>query len=165
MLRRPRREVHRLSSLMEDLLEYGKPMPATLIEGPLEDVLDLAIAHSAALATAAGVTIERTVERGAWEMALNRGRLAQVFENLLANAIQHSPRGAVVELTTRGCAAARPGARRVADQGPGFDRDLPRVFELLFCGGAAGRGWAIASRIVDEGGRSTLSTVSRPVPS
>ena len=160
-----RREVRRLSSLMEDLLEYGKPMPATLAVGPLEDVLDLAVAHSAALATVAGVAIERAVERGAWELALNRGRLAQVFENLLANAIQHSPPGGVVELTTEGFRRrGAPWVRcRVADQGSGFrPEDLPRVFEPFFSRrrGGTGLGLAIASRIVDEHG-GTIYAVDR----
>lgn len=162
-----RREVRRLSSLMEDLLEYGKPMPATLARGPLEEVLDLAVAHCRRLATSTGVTIASAVERGAWELSLNRGRLAQVFENLLANAIQHSAPGAVVELSTEGFQRrGAPWVRcRVADQGPGFrPEDLPRVFEPFFSRrrGGTGLGLAIASRIVDEHGGTIYALDREP---
>ena len=83
------------------------------------------------------------------------GRLVQVFQNLLANALQHSPRGATVRLTARRLVDERVAGVEcvVMDQGPGFvPEDLPHVFEPFYSQrpGGVGLGLPIVQRIVEE---------------
>ncbi len=150
-----RREVARLSELMVDLLEYGKPAPAALSEDRLCSVVDAAAAECASLAAITRVRIERRGADGPWRVRMERRRLEQVIENLLQNAIQHSPPGGVVGVEMEGIEKdGREWVRcRVSDSGPGFrEEDLPEVFEPFFTRrrGGTGLGLSIAQRIVEQ---------------
>lgn len=91
---------------------------------------------------------------------MDGARIEQALENLLANAIQHSPEGA--QVTVSGALDAIDGERfvrcAVEDQGPGLaPEDLARVFEQFFTRrkGGTGLGLAIVRRIVAaHGGRA-----------
>ena len=81
--------------------------------------------------------------------------LARVVENLLDNALRHTPSGG--EVTVRWRADAGRMTFTVADTGPGIAaRDLPHLFDPLYRGeasrnretGGAGLGLAIARRIL-----------------
>ena len=96
----------------------------------------------------------------------SRERLAQVFENLLSNAISFAPAGTAVEIavTPNGgeCAVT------VSDRGPGIpEAHLQRVFERFFTyrpvsgrGDHVGLGLAIARRVI-EGYGGALSARNR----
>jgi signal transduction histidine kinase len=90
------------------------------------------------------------------------GRMEQVFENLIKNAIQHSPSGGTVR------AAARLGGEEpnlnvvctVEDEGPGFpEEDIPRMFQPFFSRrrGGTGLGLSIVQRIVEAHGGSIVA--------
>lgn len=88
-------------------------------------------------------------------------RLTQVLDNLLTNALQHTPEGGRIKLT----ATAAPDALQIAvsDTGPGIAPEvLPRIFERFYRGDpsratdarSSGLGLAIARALVDaHGGR------------
>jgi two-component system, OmpR family, sensor kinase len=108
-------------------------------------------------------TPEHAVEVSAGAEILVDGdaeRLRQCLENLIANALQHSPRNLPVlvsvspEERTEG-----PGARvMVRDEGPGIPGDiLPRIFERFAAGhksAGLGLGLYLARRIVEAHGGS-----------
>jgi two-component system OmpR family sensor kinase len=83
-------------------------------------------------------------------------RLAQVFTNLLDNALQHTPGGGLVTLAAG--ADANAGGKTVAvsitDTGAGIPAgDLPRIFERFYRvdkSRAAGRGYGIGLAITRE---------------
>ena len=157
-----RREVKRLSVLMEELIAYGKPVTAVLSEGPLEGALDLALQACAGLVSSTGVPVRSTVARGTWVLQMSRDRMAQVFENLFRNALQHAPPGSAVTVEAEGFRKHGDSwvRFRVSDQGPGFrPSDLPRVFEPFFSRrrGGTGLGLAIVQRIVEEHGGGTYA--------
>jgi signal transduction histidine kinase len=65
-------------------------------------------------------------------------KLRQVVENLVSNAIRHSPAGAPVSVRVRSAAGAPPQVRlEVADRGPGVD---PAVADRVFSRFARGSG-------------------------
>jgi PAS domain S-box-containing protein len=146
--------VARLNGLMVDLLEYGKPASVTLVEQPLSAAIDLAVPLCAPRAKEAGVEI-RPTNGGSQIVRMDRDRLVEVIENLLDNAIQHSPRGSTVTL---GLSSFEDEGREwvrcvVQDSGPGFqDSDLSRVFEPFFTRrkGGTGLGLSIAQKIVEQ---------------
>jgi PAS domain S-box-containing protein len=153
-----KKEVARLGNLMSDLLEFGKPPAPELREGRFCEAVEPAVRNGRALAETRGVVIEygKCPER---RICMDQRRLGQVFDNLLENAIQHSPSGASVrvewEVFLEG---GREWVRcRVADAGAGFSpQDLRRVFEPFFTKrrGGTGLGLSIAQRIAAQhGGR------------
>jgi two-component system OmpR family sensor kinase len=93
-------------------------------------------------------------------------RLAQVIDNLLGNAVRHTPRGSPVTVTVTGGAS---GAElTVADHGPGMTaQQAAHVFERFYRTdgartrdrGGAGLGLAIAvSLAAAHGGEVTVDT-------
>ncbi|NNG14934.1 MAG: PAS domain S-box protein [Gemmatimonadales bacterium] len=148
-------QVERLSALMRDLLEYGKPTTVEFAVGQLEGVLREAVRHCGPLADSAGVSVRVDVEQPLPAMRMAAGRLTQVFRNLVENAVQHTPAGRQVRL--RAVAAEDRGSRwlecAVTDGGPGFSvEDLERVWEPFYTKrqGGTGLGLAIVQRIVEE---------------
>jgi signal transduction histidine kinase len=148
----------RLNTLMQDLLEYGKPPSPGFEPMALADVVRVALGAVRAQADRAGIGLEACVPRDLLVLT-DRGRLARVFQNLVENAVQHAPRHTTVVVRAE---AADHGDRPIVscvveDSGPGFDReDLPKVFEPFFTRrrGGTGLGLSIVARIAEEhGGR------------
>jgi len=167
-LGRLRHELDRLSALMQDLLEYGRPHSPALVPGSLGPVLDRALEACRPLAERSSVTLSSRLPPGGLpEIVLDGGRLAQVFENVIENAIQHSPASGTVRVEARvEDEGGRPVVRvLVEDQGPGFaPDDLPKVFEPFYTQrrGGTGLGLAIAWRIVqDHGGAIEAANTAR----
>jgi signal transduction histidine kinase len=152
---RLREQVTRLTHLMAELLEYGKPVRVTKVPGTLPDLIEEVIASRTSLASDAGVTLRNTVNGNLPSMAMDRPRLRQVFDNLVDNAVQHSAAGGTVTLSAT--EAGRGGRRwievRVEDEGRGFNPDdLGHVFEPFFTRRerGIGLGLPIVQRIVEE---------------
>jgi PAS domain S-box-containing protein len=161
--RRLRAEVSRLADLMHDLLEYGRPAPPQLARGSLRGVIERAARACAVSARVAGVSLVTELAPDLPEIELDEGRLVQVYQNLIENAVQHSTRGSAVEIS----AASESDlfvTTGVADSGSGFrEEDLSRVFEPFFTRrrGGTGLGLSIVHRIVTEHGGQIQAT-NRP---
>jgi PAS domain S-box-containing protein len=154
-----RKGVGRLSDLMAELLEYGRPNDTRLTADCLRDVLEDAIESCRPQAAAAGATVADQIGPGLPSVPMERRRLMLVFRNVVENALHHTPPGGLVtvEATARVEAGARIVECLVRDQGPGFhEQDLSRVFEPFYTRrpGGTGLGLAIAQRIVHEHGGS-----------
>jgi len=155
-------QVNRLSALMRDLLEYGRPPSLQLSRGGVDDAMRRALRSCARTAEAAGVRLVADLRLPLYELERDPSRIEQVFENVLSNAIHHSPRGGTVRVSASYEAEDGPGVSWfVGDEGPGIpEQDLPRVFEPFFSrrSGGTGLGLAIVQRIVEEhGGRVTAA--------
>jgi len=154
-----RSALNRLTSLMQQLLDYGKPPALELTAGALDTVISEAVDACRLLADRAGVSIEAQAGDLPRLARIDRHRLVQLFENLIENAVQHSPKGAAVKVEA---AAVRETDGewiecRVSDLGPGFaGDDFAKIFEPFFTRrrGGTGLGLSIVQRIVQEhGGR------------
>ncbi len=151
-----RAQVTRLNALMHDLLDYGRPRKLQLKAGGVEPPIQRALRSCARKAEQAGVTLQAELGVASFEVERDPGRLEQVFENLLSNALSHSPRGATVRVRLRVQETPTLGLScSVEDEGPGIpEEDLPRVFDPFFSRrkGGTGLGLAIVHRIVEEHG-------------
>jgi signal transduction histidine kinase len=148
-----RGETQRMSRLMSELLDYGRPVSPRLVTEPLGGVLEEALQACAPLARLGDVTLESDRDLPALPVPMDRPRLVRVFRNLIENAIQHTPAGRPVVVTFRAEAWCGQRALRcsVRDSGPGFDPDdLKRVFEPFFSKrrGGTGLGLSIVQRII-----------------
>jgi signal transduction histidine kinase len=150
-----REQVQRLSRLMGDLLDYGRPIAPGRTPRSLSAVAARAIETCTPLSERAGVRVELTAEPTSVVVLVDEPRLLQVFQNLVQNAVEHTPRGGRVRVDAR--SAPRRGHRGVRcavhDSGPGFNpADLPHVFEPFFTRrrGGTGLGLSIVQRIVEQ---------------
>ena len=161
-----RSQLERLSHLMGDLLEYGKPTSLEFSEGALAEVVAEAVLGCRALADESRVAVRNTIGGGLPRVRMDRRRLLQVFQNLLDNAVRHAPaKSAVLVEAEPVRVEGEPWVEcRVRDEGPGFrPEDLPRIFEPFFTRrrGGTGLGLSIVQRIVeDHGGR--ILAANRP---
>jgi PAS domain S-box-containing protein len=159
-----RGEVERLTALMQDLLDYGRPAHAAPTPGDLAAVVAEAVDACGGLSAGREVAVANRVPAGL-ALPMDRKRLVQVFQNILQNAIQLSPTGGTVSLEgwAEDGAEGRVVVVTVSDSGPGFaPDDQPRAFEPFFSRrrGGTGMGLAIVQRIV-EAHRGTVSAGNR----
>jgi signal transduction histidine kinase len=149
-------EVERLSALVDALLVLARADRASAAPSRVDigDVARDRLAAFAAYGGERGVGLDESIEPDVVGLATS-GRLEQVLDNLLANALDHSPPGTAVTVSVR-----RRGAQvevTVADEGPGMEADaIPRAFDRFWRADGAGDGFglglAIASRLVRADG-------------
>jgi PAS domain S-box-containing protein len=154
-----RGEIGRLTTLMKELLEFGRPSEPDLGECDLQDVATAAIRACGVLLEKRNVEVVRLdAPEGLPPVEADRARMTQVLQNLIENAAHYSPPGGRVEVALGWsdgedeewveCA--------VRDSGPGIaPADLDQLFEPFFTRrrGGTGLGLSIVKRIVyDHGG-------------
>ena len=150
-----RREIRRLTALMEEVLEFGKPPVFDAAIQPLLGPIRDAIAIAEEKAAGRLVTIRLETVDEPW-ILIDRSRLAQAFQNVLDNALHFAPPGSTVTVRI-----VREGESLVhcliEDRGPGFaDAIVSFVFEPFFTtrSGGTGLGLSVVRRIVEmHGGR------------
>lgn len=154
------RETERMSQLVDDLLELGRPRELELRAWPPVVLVEEAVASFRAESDTE-LAVETVCPGSLPPVQADRPAIVQVLLNLLHNARRHAlgARRVVVGASLDGDA----GRVRltVADDGQGIPRrDQPRVFEPFFSTtGSTGLGLAIAHRLVREhGGRLSVSS-------
>jgi PAS domain S-box-containing protein len=161
-----RDEIGRLTVLMEELLEYGKPFRGDLYLVSMEEMVGRSVRACLPAAEVAQVNLNSQIEDALPKIKIDRRRLSKVFVNLIENAIQHSPVQTTVSVEA--CKVADGGQEwvqcAIRDSGPGIlAEDMPRIFEPFFSKrrGGTGLGLAIAQRIMQEHG-GKLIAVNNP---
>ena len=157
-----RDEIGRLTILMEELLEYGKPFRGELYLVSIDEMVARSVRACLPGADVAKVKLESTVEESLPKIKIDRRRLSKVFVNLIENAIQHSKPNSLVRIEAAKvidgnhewvqCAIRDSGAGILAE-------DLPKIFEPFFSKrrGGTGLGLAIAQRIMQEHGGKLIA--------
>ncbi|MEQ8728734.1 MAG: CHASE domain-containing protein [Sandaracinaceae bacterium] len=158
------RNAHRLTALVDDLLDLGRASAGSL------EIIQQRVSMSALVADAVdgvrtyaserevGVAVEAHWEGDLW---VDPQRMVQVLSNLLSNALKFSPEGGEVRLV-----ALEQGERvrfEVHDRGPGVAPEhRERIFDRFHQAdasdtravGGSGLGLAIAKEIVERSGGS-----------
>jgi len=153
-----RGEIARLTTLMRDLLDFGRPNRPEFSECRMEEIVEAAVLACAPLARRKSVEMDWPRSPAAFPVLADRARISRVLHNLIENAVHFSPPGSRVgvSLATAGSGDDVFVECAVKDSGPGFDpADLPRLFEPFFTRrrGGTGLGLSIVKRIVyDHGG-------------
>jgi len=157
-----KREIKRLNDLMSELLEYGKPAKLELVEESLHAVIDRAILNCSMLAEQSQVQVVNAADLRNVVMRMDQLRMTEVFQNIIDNAIRHSPAGAVVNIRAQQWQTnGQPWVSCfVEDNGPGIrDVDLPKIFQPFFTKrrGGTGLGLPIVQRIVEAHGGKVVA--------
>lgn len=160
-----------LERLVDDLQELALAEAGQLALAPeflpLADAAERAAAALQDRARGQRVAIGVSVPRDLAVRA-DRGRIGQVFSNLLVNALTHTPAGGRIEISARSVDGAIE--TEVADTGSGIEaRHLPHVFDRFYrtdpsrtrATGGTGLGLAIVRQIVEAHG-GTVRASSEP---
>jgi signal transduction histidine kinase len=163
------RSSHRLLRLVDDLLFVARLQAGRLDLTPtaldLRDVARQAAVEGQRRAEAKGIELVFRAG-GPAEIEADRGRIFQLLDNLVSNAIKFTPEGGVIEVSVRTNASA---VLEVRDTGVGFTtEEAGRIFERFFRTDAAvegqvqgtGLGLYIAHAITEAHG-GTISATPR----
>lgn len=176
-------QVDRLTALVGQLLEQARAesgqLKLNVRDVDLEEVARPIVASFEQQASNKGVSLELAALRPV-RVEADPDRLAQIFVNLIDNALRHTSGGGRIRIEVD----ARDGdaVLRVRDTGEGIPyRDLPHIFERFYVvdrsrtrgSGGAGLGLAIVKGIVDAHGgaisaesmlgRGTAFTIRLPI--
>ena len=148
--------IGRMQFLLRDLLDYGNRSECEAQPTSLTAVARCGADACKGLALKMGVKLVVDVAEDPWVMG-DAPRLIRALENLLENAIQHSPRnGTVTVRASRPQTGDRGYCRcEVLDQGPGFPPEhIDKLFSPFFTRrpGGTGLGLTIAKKIVEDAG-------------
>jgi two-component system sensor histidine kinase BaeS len=164
------RDDERLQSLLEDTRVLGRLVEdlrtlSTAESGTMalakEPTDIVALAHEvlssfSPQAESAGVGLRVDVQSDVPSLSVDPVRIREVFTNLVANALRHTPRGGQVTVAVE----RRSGVLdiRVADTGTGVAiEELPRIFDRFYKGSGSsgsGLGLTIARGLVEAHGGS-----------
>ncbi len=157
------RDVSSLSALIDDLFEMAQldagGIPLERADSSLADLISDTLESFSELASRQSIQLEGSVEADIDPVFMDTQRIGRVFNNLISNALRHTPVGGQIEVRAR---RAGSGVEViVCDSGEGIRaEDIPNIFESFYRGeksrsratGGAGLGLAIARGIVHAHG-------------
>jgi signal transduction histidine kinase len=152
-------EIQRLGRLIEDLHTLAMAEAGSIVlhrerVAPTVLVEETILAHTA-LAGRQGIELRSEPAAGLSDLEVDPGRIRQVLDNLMSNAVRHTPAGGEVRLRAE---LDRDKVRfTVTDSGAGFQEDLDQVFERFTRAAdsrGSGLGLSIARDLVQAHGGS-----------
>ena len=162
-LKTAQRDIRSLSLLVDDLFQMAKidagGLQLELAPNSLSDLISDTLESFSELAARQGINLEGTVDAGLDPVRMDAARIGRVLNNLVGNALRHTPAGGHVQVSAR-----RSGIQVevcVSDTGEGIrPEDQAHVFEQFYRGeksrsratGGAGLGLAITRGIVQAHG-------------
>lgn len=165
-----RKQTHRLVRFAADAAALAQAEESQAVITPaavvVEEVVAAAVAAARDRFDAKDIALLTHVSTGLPQLWADPHRLGQVLDNLLDNALRHTPAGGRVEIDAHADGATVRLA--VTDSGDGISADhLPHVFERFYRTdtardrdrGGSGLGLAITNALVEaHGGRITVSS-------
>ncbi len=169
------KETERLNRVVEDFLRMARQQPSRIHSCRLQEELETIATLVANDARERGVSLVLNHAPAGAVVRADGEKLRQAFLNIVINALQATPAGGSVTITTK--SDDDNYAISFCDSGPGIDNaDLARIFEPFFTTkeNGTGLGLAITKKIIEGHGGSlsvestsglgTTVTVSLPVP-
>jgi two-component system, NtrC family, sensor histidine kinase HydH len=155
------REVDRLNRVINQLLEFARPLTMTLVPTSLQSLIRHILKTVEGQAREKGIVIEADLPPEIGEISIDADRMSQVLMNLALNAIAATEAGGILRVVL-----ARQDERSVrisiTDTGAGIRKeDLSRVFDPYFTTKPAGTGLGlpIVEKIVEaHGGKISLAS-------
>ena len=155
-----RNDVSRLSRLMNDLLDYGRPHPLQRHRQSIAPVVDEAVRICLPRARERQIQLRQQAAPSLPPVEIDADRMLQVLKNVIENAIEFSAFGESVTIDTRSDGNGFVLCT-ISDRGPGFSsEDLAHLFEPFFTRrqGGSGLGLPIAQKIVSEHGGAIVAS-------
>ncbi len=93
-------ELARVATLINDLMAFARPSPATLDEAQINELAEQIVRLLTGQAKKRGVQLSLQLAPENLTCVVDQGQIKQVFMNLLMNALQATPAGGSVTLST-----------------------------------------------------------------
>ena len=159
------RDVMSLSALIDELFQMSQldagGFPLQRAQVSLSDLVSDTLESFSQLAKQQEISLEGNVESDVDPVFMDTQAIGRVFNNLISNALQHTPRQGRVSVWVRRTSSGVEVT--VSDTGEGIrEHDIPHIFDRFYRGdaarsrnrrtGGAGLGLAIARGIVQAHG-------------
>ncbi len=149
------REIHRIESLLNDLLRFARPHPPVFTVININDVIERAVSLTRRRAEKSNIELAIDLAPEIPMVKADPDLLQQVFLNLVINAIQAMPDGG--KLTVKTGAFNGFVTASFTDTGHGISKDyIGKIFDPFFTtkgsSGGSGLGLSISYRIIEEHG-------------
>jgi two-component system sensor histidine kinase BaeS len=166
------RDVRSLSSLIDDLFEMAQldagGLPLDLADSSLADLISDTLESFSEMAARLDIAITGHADPNVDPVRMDTMRIGRVLNNLLSNALRHTPAGGKIIVTAE--RTKRGVEVNVSDTGEGIRaEDLPKVFDRFYRGeksrsrttGGSGLGLAISRGLVRaHGGDITVESTA-----
>jgi len=153
-------EIQRLNKLVEDFLDYGKPLRLNLRKSDIGNLLDEIIEIIWAKAEAEKINIVKEYDSPP-SLNIDPDLIKTCIFNVVLNAFQAMPDGG--ELAIKTATAEGTLSIIISDTGTGIPEDeLPKIFEPFYTTkrNGLGLGLAMTKRVIEEhGGEVNISSV------
>lgn len=166
------RDVRSLSTLIDDLFQMAQldtgGFPLDRVESSLSDLVSDTLESFSELAARQNIELEGSVDSNVDPVYMDTPRIGRVLNNLIGNALRHTPPRGKVHVHARRTASGVEVS--VRDTGAGISaEDLPHIFESFYRGeksrsratGGAGLGLAISRGIIQAHG-GEIKAASQP---
>ena len=152
------REVNRLEGILKQLLDFAKPLTLQHDSAQINSILSASIDLLEMKFREEDITVQTRLDPAMPYLMLDREKLEQAFINILLNALEASPGGATIDITSTFEPNRQDGAIVViADQGSGVaEKYLADIFKPFFTTKSKGTGLGLnnARQIIEaHGGR------------
>ncbi len=146
------REVERLNRMATELLEFGRPRTISIRTGDPDGVWDDVLEGQRGRLESRSLQLRRTRADPPARCPIDHEQLAQVFVNVLLNAVDAAPEATDLTLTTATLASGAWRCRLQNGGAPVPPDALRRAFEIFFSTkpGGTGIGLALCQRIIEE---------------
>lgn len=167
-----KKNISALSNLIDDMFQMAQidagGLELNIDSVSISDLISDTLESFSELAKQKGIKLQGSVTPSLGEVQIDARRINRVLNNLIDNAIRHTPDNGLVEV----CAdkSAEKVVVEVIDNGEGISpTDLPRVFDLFYRGELSrrssskgtGLGLAISKGIIDAHG-GEIKVTSQP---
>jgi signal transduction histidine kinase len=153
-------ELARVSTLINDLMTFARPSPALLDEADLNELAAQVVRLLAGQAKKREVTLTARLAPEDLRCVVDQGQIKQIFMNLLMNALQATPAGGAVTISTSAVRETEGEGYcliEVHDTGSGISPEQKeQIFDPFFTtkDSGVGLGLFITHQIIKEHGGS-----------
>lgn len=153
-------ELQRLSKMLNEFVSFARPPQLDISQHDLLAIIKHVLRAEQPLADDHSVTLQLNTDLATAFADVDGGKIHQIVQNLVRNAIEASPLHAVVDVTVT--ESNEHVAIAIEDRGPGIPDDVKRrMFEPFFSTKEAGTGLGMAivhSLVTQHQGELTVTT-------
>ena len=145
--------VKSLNSIVQDLLDFSKPMNLEIFDYDVNDILDEVIINMKDVFLKNNLKVEKDFYKGVKSIKIDGMKIKQVFVNLLQNALEAMHDGGEIKISTEILSRNGIGYTeiKIKDTGSGIsEENIGKIFEPFFTtkSKGVGLGMAIVQRII-----------------
>lgn len=142
-------EIDRLNGIVNRLLNFARPIQLHLEQADLKQIIERRMEFFRDKAQKSGITLVARLPEWGMRLPVDKDRIAQVFDNIIQNAIEAMSAGGTLSVTVKSEAAASENVAGVCvefqDTGAGMDASVvDHVFDPFFTTKPSGTGLGLS---------------------